>query len=198
MDIISILFGEEIFKNRIKGQSRLTTLIRHQVNIVRSFFYLKIKNPWVKCHGMVRIHWSVKMLSPNKDIELGDNIQFGRGCLVNCDAKFGNKVLVANNVAFIGRDDHRFDVVGKTIWDTPRGDMFKVIVEDDVWIGHGAIILSGVTIGRGSVVAAGSLISKNVPRYSVVAGIPAKIIKKRFTEIQIREHEELLGYDNEI
>jgi acetyltransferase-like isoleucine patch superfamily enzyme len=112
---------------------------------------------------------------------------------VNCDAEFGNSVLIAKNVSFLNRDDHRFNVVGKTIWDSPRGDSYKVVVEDDVWIGHGAIILSGLTIGKGSVVAAGSVVNKDIPPYSIAVGVPARIIKQRFSDDEIRLHEKLLN-----
>lgn len=134
------------------------------------------------------------MWSPNREIEFGDKVQFGASCIVHCDAKFGNNVLVARNVAFVGRDDHRYDIVGKSIWDSPRGDAHKTVVEDDVWIGHGAIIISGVTIGRGSVVSAGAVVAHDVPRYSIVGGVPAKIIGRRFTDNVIRQHEEIIGY----
>lgn len=58
----------------------------------------------------------------------------------------------------------------------------KIIVEDDVWIGTGATILSGVRIGKGSVIGAGSLVSRNIEPYSIVVGSPAKLVKKRFNE----------------
>jgi acetyltransferase-like isoleucine patch superfamily enzyme len=67
------------------------------------------------------------------------------------------------------------------------------MIENDVWIGHGAIVLSGVTIGRGSVVAAGSVVASDVDRYSIVAGVPAKEVAKRFSLDDIQRHEELLG-----
>ena len=54
-----------------------------------------------------------------------------------------------------------------------------VKIEDDCWIAANSIILAGVTIGKGSVIAAGSVVTKDVPAYSVVAGVPAKIIKSR-------------------
>ena len=115
-------------------------------------------------------------------------MQFGRGCIVHCDAKFGNKVLLAGNVAFVGRDDHRYDIVGKTIWDSARGDSHRVVVEDDVWIGHGAVILSGLTIGTGSVIGAGSVVTRDVPRYSIVAGNPARVVRPRFSERDLARH----------
>lgn len=60
-----------------------------------------------------------------------------------------------------------------------------VVIGDDVWIGFRAIILSGVTIGRGAVVAAGSVVTKDVPAYTIVGGNPARVIRPRFTDPRI-------------
>lgn len=100
---------------------------------------------------------------------------------------------MAGNVAFVGRNDHRYDVVGKTIWESPRGLSTVTTVEDDVWIGYGAIILSGVTVGRGSIIAAGAVVTSDVDRYSIAAGVPAGEIARRFTSDDIKRHETLLG-----
>lgn len=178
------------------GRSEGTALIRSFANRLRTRILFSYRWPWVKYKGMVRVAWDVDFWSPNHDIELGDKVQFGAGCIVNCDARFGNKVLVARNVAFVGRNDHRYDVVGKAIWDSPRGDRHKVIVEDDVWVGHGSTVLAGVTIGRGAVVAAGSVVAHDVPRYAIVGGVPAKVISMRFTEQEIIRHEEIIGYES--
>jgi serine acetyltransferase len=62
-----------------------------------------------------------------------------------------------------------------------------VIIGNDVWVGAGAIILSGVTIGDGAIVGDGSVVARDVPPYSTLAGIPAKIIKSRFSDDQIKK-----------
>ena len=68
----------------------------------------------------------------------------------------------------------------------------EIIVGEDAWVGAGTILLSHCQIGRGAVVAAGAVVSKPVPPYAVVAGVPAKIIATRFTIEQILEHEKQL------
>lgn len=67
-----------------------------------------------------------------------------------------------------------------------------IVVNEDAWVGAGSILLSHCVVGRGAVVAAGAVVSKEVPPYAVVAGIPAKIIASRFTIDQILEHEKIL------
>jgi acetyltransferase-like isoleucine patch superfamily enzyme len=176
------------------GRTLWMNVVRRMANTVRSTLVFGLRYRWVQCKGMVRIPWNVELWSPHRDIVLGDRVQFGKGCLVNCDATFGNNILVARQVSFIGRDDHRIDIVGRTMWDSPRGDSYRLVVEDDVWIGHGAIVVSGVTIGRGSVIAAGAIVVNDIPRYAFAGGVPAKVISMRFTPESIRKHEELLGY----
>lgn len=67
-----------------------------------------------------------------------------------------------------------------------------VIIEEDVWIGTNATILAGVTVGRGAIVSAGAVVTKQVPPYAIVAGIPAQIIAKRFILEDVLQHESLL------
>ena len=179
------------------GRNWLSYKIRYLANFIRTQIYFNTRASWAKRSGFIRIPWSVSLWSPNRDISFGDKVQFGPNCLVHCDVEFGNHVLIASNVAFIGRDDHHFDVVGKTIWESPRGDSRKTYIKDDVWIGHGAIILSGVTIGTGAVVSAGSVVVKDVPPYSIVGGNPAKTIKERFTAKEILQHQTMLKNINE-
>ncbi len=72
-----------------------------------------------------------------------------------------------------------------------------VVIEEDVWLGVGVTVLAGVHIGRGCIVGAGSIVTHNVPPYSVVTGSPARIVKKNFSNTQIVEHEKALYPVNE-
>ena len=156
-----------------------------------------IRYRWVKHGANTHCQMSTTFWSPRRHIVLGDYVGIGYRCLFQCDTEIGNKVLIASDVAFLNSDDHRYDLVGKCIWDSGRGDKYKVVVEDDVWIGHGAIVMSPTRIGRGSIVAAGAVVTKDVAPYSIVGGVPAKVIKMRFAEDQMREHEMLLRQGRE-
>lgn len=108
----------------------------------------------------------------------------------------GNYVMFGPNVTIRG-GNHRIDLIGKLLYEVREDDKLPendkdVIIEDDVWIGCNVTILKGVTIGCGAVVGAGSVVTKDIPPYGIAAGNPAKLIKFRFTEEQIMEHERLL------
>jgi acetyltransferase-like isoleucine patch superfamily enzyme len=183
----------ELRLNSRENRSLFALAARRLGNSARTIIYLALKCRYARRRGLLRIPWNVTIWAPNRIIEFGHRVQFGPGCVIQCDIRFGNHILVANNVAFVGRHDHRIDIVGKTIWDSPRGPDLMTIVEDDVWIGHGSIILAGVRIGRGAVVAAGSVVLKDVEPYSVVAGVPAARVKERFTPDDVIRHETALS-----
>jgi acetyltransferase-like isoleucine patch superfamily enzyme len=134
-------------------------------------------------------------------IRIGDNFYIGRYSQIECNATIGNNVIIGNNVAFVGKYDHNYSQIGVPVRRASQirdddynwhGINSKVIVEDDVWIGYGAIVMSGVVIKKGSIVAAGSVVTKNVESYSIVGGTPAKHIKYRFSIQEIEKHEEEL------
>lgn len=170
----------------------LKTRFKSILNEIRNWLIFGVRYRWVIKGRGVHCQWTTRFWSPHHHIVLGDDVGIGHGCLFQADTEIGSKVMIACNVAFLNRDDHRSDQVGKAMWDSGRGDRFKIIIEDDVWIGHGVIILSSVCIGRGSIVAAGSVVIKNVAPYSIVGGNPAKVIKMRFNHEQIEKHEQIL------
>lgn len=102
----------------------------------------------------------------------------------------GNYVSISPDVLFLLGVNHRTDTIttypfySMLIKRSPIDALTKgpIIVEDEVWIGTGAQIHSGVTIGKGAIVAAGAIVTKDVPPYAIVGGCPAKLIKYRFSE----------------
>jgi len=100
----------------------------------------------------------------------------------------GNFCSIAENVKFIVSSEHGYKrlstypfKVQYLGWEKEALSKGDIILEDDVWVGYGAIILSGVTIGKGAIIAAGSVVTKDVPPYAIVGGNPAKVIKYRFS-----------------
>ena len=183
----------DLENNVVPGRSKSVTAVRRIANYIRSFWMLKVKYPWIKSRGFLRIPTSTAVWSPHKDVTFGNKVQFGSCCRIQCDIEFCNSILVASNVAFVGKDDHITDKPGTTIWNSGRGDSRKTHVGNDVLIGHGAIIVAGVTIGDGAIVAAGSVVTKDVAPCTIVGGNPARFIKNRFaTEEEKQKHLEYL------
>lgn len=147
------------------------------------------KNPYI---GRMVYMWA------KHTIVIGDNFYIGKFSEISCDTEIGNNVMFANRVALIGRYDHNYLQIGLPIRLASRindkdynwkGINEKVIIEDDVWIGLGSIILSGVRIGQGSIIAAGSVVTKDVEVFSIYGGIPAKKIDDRFKKAEdLAEH----------
>lgn len=180
----------DLSNNVVPGRSKVMTALRRIMNGVRSCYMLSIRYPSVSWGGvrtLVRIPLSVTIWSPHKDVTIGNRVQFGPNCRISCDIQFGNSVLIAANVAFVGKDDHITSISGNTIWNSGRADSYKTFVGNDVWIGHGAIVLAGVKIGDGSIVAAGSVVTKNVESCTIVGGNPARFIKNRFKSEEAKE-----------
>lgn len=108
--------------------------------------------------------------------------------------RIGSFCSIAQDTMFILNADHNVDTIstypflvqlfGVIREGTSKGD---IVVEDDVWIGYHSTILSGVHIGQGAVVAAGAVVTKDVPPYSIVGGVPARVLKYRFSEEIVEE-----------
>lgn len=135
-------------------------------------------------------HFTYKNIRLGNHVSIGENADF---ISTRSRITIGNHVIFAPKVSMRG-GDHRIDIIGRyidTVTDQeklPENDL-DIILEDDYWIGMNVTILKGVTIGRGTVIGAGSVVTKNMPPYSVCAGVPCRIIKRRFSDEQIVEHE---------
>ncbi len=117
----------------------------------------------------------------------------------------GKYCSLADNVTIVLGGEHRMDWVttypfselleeGRSFTGHPatKGD---IIIENDVWIGMESLVLSGVTIGSGAAVAARSVVTKSVPPYTIVAGNPARVIRKRFDDSVIEKLLEIAWWD---
>src|ERR1700744_1119602 len=110
------------------------------------------------------------------DVFIGDNTLIGMSNVIIGPVTIGSNVIFAQHIVLSGLNheyrDINVPIVNQKVTVTP------IVVEDDCWIAANSVITSGVTIGKHSVVAGGSVVTKNVPPYSVVAGNPAKIIRQ--------------------
>jgi acetyltransferase-like isoleucine patch superfamily enzyme len=142
----------------------------------------------VFCYGM-------RSMFKKNSITIGDYVFISRDAYIYANCRVGHFVQIAANVAIVG-GDHRIDVAGVPLEFTGRDGMDELltIIEDDVWVGHGSIIMAGTKIGRGAIIAAGAVVTKDVEPYAIVGGCPAKFIRSRFNEQQQKEHNERLDY----
>jgi len=140
------------------------------------------------------------------EITIGDNFYMGKDSQIETDCIIGNNVIIGNKVGIVGKYDHNYQKIGVPIRLAPRirdknydwkGLCQRTIIEDDVWIGYGAIIMSGVVLKKGSIIAAGSVVTKDTLAYSIYGGNPARKIADRFKsnadlEAHIKAEEDLL------
>lgn len=125
-------------------------------------------------------------IRPNA-IRIGSHSFIGPECWLASRADIGNWVMLAGRVALVG-GDHRIDKPGIPAIESGRDTNQTITIGDDVWIGYGSILLHGIRIGEGSVIGAGSVVTKDVQPYSIVAGVPARVIRMRFDQKLVKLH----------
>lgn len=128
-------------------------------------------------HDQVRI-WS-NIVRARIFVRKGGYLEIGSNSRINgCHISASEKIIIGKNVRigqYVLIMDNDFHQVSDHFADGKKG---AIVIEDDVWIAAKATILKGVTIGKGSVVAAGAVVTKDVEPYTLVAGVPAKPIRK--------------------
>jgi chloramphenicol O-acetyltransferase type B len=129
-------------------------------------------------------------------IEFGRNVIIGAGCrsfrvpdgvgiardfVVETDADIGSGTLISSSVSFVG-NDHEISKPGVTVFGGRRMPPAKIILEGDNFVGFGSIVIGNRRIGRGAIIGAGSVVTHDIPPYTIVAGVPARELRKRFQE----------------
>ncbi|WP_297815168.1 hypothetical protein [uncultured Polaribacter sp.] len=161
-----ITFGRTI---QIGDNVEINALSRNGVVIGDNFSILK--NSIIECTGVIS--------------ELGEGIVIGNnvGIAQNCFIQVRGKIVIGNNVIFgpnvsVFSENHNHSDLNLPIL-SQGSTRIGITVKDDVWFGAGSMILDGVTIGEGSIIAAGAVVNQDSPPYSIVGGIPGKVLKYR-------------------
>lgn len=133
-------------------------------------------------------------ISPNGEISVGDHFYLGRNSFIGSEKsiKIGRCVIISNDVRIYDNNNHptspkereqmSLNGFSNDNWAWHHSASAPVIIEDNVWIGQYSTVLKGVTIGKGSIVATRAVVTKDVPPYTIVAGNPAKVVKKLESE----------------
>jgi len=159
------LFSLFVFKKKWR------ILNKHNETTVKTVFPINLVKVGKFTYGSIEVHtWS----ADNEFLQIGNYVSIAEGVkfLLGGNHYYKSFSTFPFKVKYMGNQNEAFS----------KG---KIIVGDDVWLGTDALILSGVKIGQGSIIGAGSVISKDVPPYSIVVGNPAQIIKYRFKHTTI-------------
>ena len=181
------------------GLKRILDYLIMNQRDARPRWYVRMLAPLYQHRGRgAKIYWSVRMDTPPYrnfqlgrksviesyccinnavgDVTIGDHTRIGIHCTVIGPVSIGNNVNLAEGITVTALN-HNYEDVTRRI-DEQGISTKPVVIGDDVWIGANAVILPGVTIGRHVVVAAGAVVTKDVPSFTLVAGVPAKVIKE--------------------
>lgn len=162
--------------------------------VKKTAFDFKMKR-FLKSNG-VDCRYSSFRLSPTTRIFAGSKLVIGKGldtgdnCVINANDSFGiyigDNLLCAPDV-FIRAGNHDYSYFEDAFQQHGhcarklnfKGEVFSIVIEDNVWIGRGATIISGAHIGKGSVIGAGAVVKETIPEYSIVIGNPARVVSNR-------------------
>ena len=119
------------------------------------------------------------------DIYIGDRTRIGLGCTLIGHVRIGNDIRLAQNIVMSGLN-HNYEDIALPISDQGVTTS-PITIEDETWLGANCVVLPGVTIGKHCVIADGSIVTKDIPPYSVAAGNPARVLKQYNPETKFWE-----------
>lgn len=162
-----------IMRCRREIDSPLKARIRSVLNAV-----LRLRGRWAEIGEGFQVGVTTKIPAGSR---LGRYAYIGKGFSAPSPVCLGDLCMISMNVVLVG-NDHGTDSLADPIRLDFRWKHSVTVFEGDVWVGHGAIIRSGIRLGRGAVVAAGAVVTRDVPPYTIVGGNPAREIRKRFED----------------
>nr|WP_315861461.1 DapH/DapD/GlmU-related protein [Stieleria tagensis] len=161
------------------------------IRALRRFVIMK----WRRHVQRLRYVHSTAFIAPRckvrRDLVMHAHSFVNSGCYLNTPVEIGRYGLLGPKVAIVGRD-HLFNLPGTPIIFGGRPHELLTRIGADAWIGYGAIIMEGVEVGDGAIVAAGAVVTKDVPPYTVWGGVPARMIRRRFDDLESKEHQAML------
>ena len=164
--------------------------LSHYIKVWRYRHY-----PYVSRYS--RLERGCKVYNPKNLIMADETYINAGGIVMNSRAKLIMKRGSGAAIGLLAITGNHMSIPGMRRGDVTNAvkdkcDDKDIVVNEDVWIGARVTLLAGVNVGRGSIIAAGAVVNRDVPPYSVVGGVPAKVISYRFNLEEIKKHEELL------
>lgn len=189
---------------KIKSYIKGNILLRGILSLYKSYFGIR-RGRLGHCDKTVLLLPPITFDNP-KNVYLYEHTKIGAGSIVSTtNARFIMRKWSGAAEYLQVRTGNHFQKIGRfyrSVTEKEKKEAGKVfdkdvIVNEDVWIGCNVTLLSGVTIGRGAIIAAGAVVNKTIPPYAIAGGVPAKVIKFKWTVDQILEHESKLYSQNE-
>jgi acetyltransferase-like isoleucine patch superfamily enzyme len=174
---LRVIYYEPMFKTKCERVGQNLTLIN---GIPQLLGCLRIRiGDDVTISGVTTFVGSKMADNPILDIGSGSHIGYQTSIVTGHGVHIGQHVLIANRVFIAADDGHPLDPAARRVNHPPSPeDVREIWIEDDVWIGEGATVLKGVRIGKGAIVGSHAVVTHDVDPYTIVAGNPARIVKR--------------------
>jgi acetyltransferase-like isoleucine patch superfamily enzyme len=174
-NLIRIVYQEPVFKSRCDSVGPKFMLRDEGIPLVLGHLRLRIGTD-VTISGVTT--FAASKLADDPVLEIGDGTRIGYQSviLVGERVTIGRHCMIANRCFIAGADNHHPDPIKRRTEPEPKSSLRPLVIEDDVFVATGSTVYKGVKIGRGSIVSSGSVVTRNVPPYTVVAGNPARVV----------------------